>query len=280
MSEKKRKRQALLKKLLSKRRFIIYNEDTLGESFSMRLNFLNMFVVFTLGAILIIFVTTFLIAFTPLREYIPGYASTDLKKEAVRLKIQTDSLLKETKQKNEYLASVKAVLTGQLEYAQLNKDSIIAVEQEGDEKDLSVTEEEKKLQKLWYEEQEPLETKDSKKLGKPIEGKITKRFTHSSKKYGIEILPKEDAEIKSIAIGTVVFTDKTQENNYIVLIKHTNNFISVYKNLDKIDVELGSVVQANEKLGVFEANNNKKVFGFQLWREGTPVNPEKYIQFK
>ena len=67
MSQKRLKFQTLKQKLLSKRRFIIYNEDTLAESFSLKLTLMNVFVVATLSAILIIFVTTFIIAFTPLR---------------------------------------------------------------------------------------------------------------------------------------------------------------------------------------------------------------------
>ena len=79
MANKKLKRQLLLKKLYNKRRLVILNEDTFEETFSLKLNLMNVFVVGTIGAILIIFVTTYIIAFTPLREYIPGYASTKLK---------------------------------------------------------------------------------------------------------------------------------------------------------------------------------------------------------
>ena len=85
---------------------------------------MNVFVASSLSAILIVFVTTFIIAFTPLREYIPGYASTQLKKQAAALTIKSDSLLKVTKANNAYIQSVKSVLNGDLEYAKLNKDSI------------------------------------------------------------------------------------------------------------------------------------------------------------
>ena len=80
MSEKKLKRKKIKKKLFTKNRLVILNEETFEEIFSLRLTLMNVFVVATLGAIVIIFVTTFIIAFTPLREYIPGYASTELKK--------------------------------------------------------------------------------------------------------------------------------------------------------------------------------------------------------
>ena len=97
MANKKLKRQLLLKKLYNKRRLVILNEDTFEETFSLKLNLMNVFVVGTIGAILIIFVTTYIIAFTPLREYIPGYASTKLKQDALEMAIKSDSLEKSVK---------------------------------------------------------------------------------------------------------------------------------------------------------------------------------------
>ena len=74
MSEKRLKRRILKKRLFTKNRLVILNEDTFEEIFSLRLTLMNVFVVATLGAIFIIFITTYIIAFTPLREFIPGYA--------------------------------------------------------------------------------------------------------------------------------------------------------------------------------------------------------------
>lgn len=82
MSEKRLKRKKLARKLFTKMRLVILNEDTFEEIFSLRLTLMNVFVVGTIGTILIITVTTYIIAFTPLRELIPGYASNKLKKEA------------------------------------------------------------------------------------------------------------------------------------------------------------------------------------------------------
>jgi hypothetical protein len=67
MSNYQLKRQQLLKKLYTKRRLVILNEDSFEETFSLKLNLMNVFVVGSVGAILIIFVTTYIIAFTPLR---------------------------------------------------------------------------------------------------------------------------------------------------------------------------------------------------------------------
>ena len=126
MSGKRLKRQILKKKLYAKSRLIILNEDTFEEIFSLPLTLMNVFVVATLGAIVIITATTFLIAFTPLREYIPGYASSELRQNAIQLAIKSDSLSNALKKNEAYLQSVVKVLNGDLDYAKVNKDSILA----------------------------------------------------------------------------------------------------------------------------------------------------------
>jgi hypothetical protein len=127
MTEKRLKKQLLKKRLFTKNRLVILNEDTFEEIFSLKLTLMNVFVVASIGAILIITVTTFIIAFTPLREYIPGYTSTKLKKDATELAIKSDSLEFAIKKNEVYLESIKKVLNGNLQYAKVNKDSILAI---------------------------------------------------------------------------------------------------------------------------------------------------------
>lgn len=125
MSKNRLERLKLKKKLFIKRRLIILNEDTFEETFSLKLNIMNVFVFASLGAVIIITITTFLIAFTPLREYIPGYSSSGLRKNAIDLALKSDSLSDALKKNDAYLKSVVKVLNGNLEYQKVNKDSIL-----------------------------------------------------------------------------------------------------------------------------------------------------------
>jgi len=125
MSEKRLKRKKLHKKLFTKNRLVILNEETFEELFSFKLNLMNVFIVATLGAIFLISITTYIIAFTPLREYIPGYSSSKLKKNATELALKSDSLTMALKKNEAYIKSIRKVLTGELEYAKFNKDSIL-----------------------------------------------------------------------------------------------------------------------------------------------------------
>lgn len=154
MPEKRLKKQRIKKKLFTKNRLIILNEETFEEFFSLKLTLMNVFVFATSGAILIIIVTTFIIAFTPLREYIPGYPSGKLKKEATELALKSDSLAFAIKKNEIYLESIKKVLSGDLEYAKVNKDSILAISVDTlPDLQLTATEAEMKLRKQVADEE-------------------------------------------------------------------------------------------------------------------------------
>ena len=178
MSEKRLKRQVLKKKLFTKNRLVILNEDTFEEIFSLKLTLMNVFVVATVGAILIIFITTYIIAFTPLREYIPGYASNQLKKDATELALKSDSLALSIKNNEAYIASIKKVLIGDLDYAKLNKDSILASKVEvSEEQDLKPSDADLKLREQVAKEDkynlfEKAQSKESILLFPPVKGSI------------------------------------------------------------------------------------------------------------
>ena len=125
MVTKENRSNKIKKKLLHKYRFVVLNEETFEERFSFKLNRLNVFVFSTLFAMLLIAITALFIAFTPLREYIPGYSSTSLKKKATELSYKTDSLQNIISVNERYLTSIRKVLSGDVETVNFNKDSIL-----------------------------------------------------------------------------------------------------------------------------------------------------------
>ena len=285
MSEKRLKFQALKQKLLNKRRFIIYNEDTLAESFSLKLTLMNVFIVATLGAILIIFVTTFIIAFTPLREYIPGYASTELKKQATLLTIKSDSLLKVTKENNAYINSVKAVLNGDLEFAKLNKDSIQAAQNLEKNIDISVSEKEKELRNEVakddkYNVFEKAQPKVSYVLFAPVSGKITKKYNIANKNLGVNIAVVKGTPVKTIAAGMVIFSEWTPSSGFVVIVRHQEDILSVYKNVSSTTKTAGNTVKSGEVIAISGENTSQNNLHFQLWKNGIPIDPLQFINFE
>lgn len=170
MSGKRLKRKKIHSKLFTKNRLVILNEDTFEETFSLRLTLMNVFVVASIGAILLILITTFIIAFTPLREFIPGYSSSKLKRDATELTLKSDSLTTALKKNEAYILSIQKVLNGELEYAKFNKDSILnsseavlpQVELGASEKELELRDEVAKEEK----KSEPISKKETKKKSK------------------------------------------------------------------------------------------------------------------
>ncbi|GAA3761499.1 peptidase [Flavobacterium ginsengiterrae] len=160
----KKKKRNLRKKLFIKNRLVILNEDTFEEIFSFRLTLMNVFVTFTLGGIFLILVTTFIIAFTPLREFIPGYSSSELKKNATKLAIKSDSLETALKKNEAYIQGIQKVLKGELEYAKFNKDSILTEAETPSDLNMKASEDEIKLrEEVAKIEKESAEDKTSKK---------------------------------------------------------------------------------------------------------------------
>lgn len=164
MSENKRKRRKLHNKLFTKNRLVILNEETFEELFSFKLNLMNVFVALTSGAILLIILTTFIIAFTPLREFIPGYSSSKLKRDATELALKSDSLTLALQQNEAYIKSIQKVLTGKLEYAKFNKDSILATAtiENATQMDLSASKEELELREKVAKEEKKSQSSTSK----------------------------------------------------------------------------------------------------------------------
>lgn len=140
----KKKKRNIRKKLFTKNRLVILNESTFEEIFSFRLTLMNVFVVFSLGGIFLILITTYIIAFTPLREFIPGYSSSQLKKNATQLAIKSDSLETALKKNEAYIKGIQQVLNGEVEYAKFNKDSIISVI-EAEDVNMHASDQERKL---------------------------------------------------------------------------------------------------------------------------------------
>ncbi len=286
MAKKSAKRKSLIQKLFNKRRLIILNEDTFEETFSLKLNLMNVFVVATLGAIFLIGITTYIIAFTPLREYIPGYASTKLKKEAMQLAIKSDSLETVVKNNTVYISSIKKMLTGDLEYAKINKDSIFAPEKQAvDESTLLASEEETEL-KNKVKQDDKYNVFDSAKpkvnfvLFPPAQGKIIEKYNSKINNLSVTIALTNNTPIKAIAPGTIVFGDWTANNGFVVIIRHQDGILSVYKNAGSLTKKQGDTVKSGEVIALAGSTNGNTSLHFELWKDGFPIDPTQFINFE
>ena len=288
MAEKEKRSKKIKKKLLHKYRLVVLNEDTFEERFSFKLNRLNVFVFSVISALILIAGTTILIAFTPLREYIPGYSSTRLKKRATQLTYKTDSLQRELEINNQYLASIRKVLTGDVKTVNFNKDSIInAASVDPSKFDFSDSREDSLLREKVSREDKynPLlgDTSIDYVLFAPVKGNITQVYNPKEKHYAIDIATVKDTPVKAVADGTVIFSEWTAETGYVIIIKHRNDLLSVYKHNATLTKEQGELIKAGEVIGTVGSTGELTTgphLHFELWRDGYPINPTNFIDFE
>ncbi len=289
MSKKRLKRQLIKKKLFTKNRLVILNEESFEEIFSLKLTLMNVFVVATVGTVLIITTTTFIIAFTPLREFIPGYASDKLKKDATELALKSDSLTNAVNKNEAYIASIKKVLTDDLELAKFNKDSIYATRAENAETveikpsaaELKLREEVAREDK--YNLFEKAKSNAAVVLFPPVKGSITEKFSSKNRHFAVDVALALNTPIKSILNGTVIFADWTPSTGNVLILRHNNGFISVYKHAASLTKSQGDVVRSGEVIALAGSTGQESTgvhLHFELWKDGYVIDPTQFIEFE
>ncbi len=288
MPKKRFKRNKIKKRLFTKNRFIILNEETFEEIFSLRLTLMNVFVFATLGAIFLIFITTIIIAFTPLREFIPGYASADLKRNATQLAIKSDSLEVALQRNEAYISSIKKALLGEVEINKFNKDSLISDEQKVVDIDLKPSEDEIKLREKVAKEDkfnlfDRAKAKVSIVLFPPVKGVVTSKFNAKEKHYGVDVAVAKNTPIKAVYNGNVLFAEWTPSNGNVIILRHNYGYVSIYKHAASLTKEQGDIVKTGEVIalagsGGQESSNSQ--LHFELFKDGHPIDPSKFIIFE
>ncbi|HEA28544.1 MAG TPA: M23 family metallopeptidase [Leeuwenhoekiella sp.] len=289
MTKKKKEDKKLKKRLLHKYRLVILNEDTFEEHVSFKLTRLNVFILFGFSTIAIIALTFFLIAYTPLREYIPGYPSTQLRKQATQLMFETDSLKRSFEINKKYYASIRKVLTGDSLAVDFNRDSIIDAN-EGQTPSIDVRSSradsvlrEKVAQEDRYNLFNPATAAVANTLFPPVKGTITEPYNIDTKHYAVDVAVVKDEPVKAAADGTVIFSEWTADTGYVIILEHAGNLISVYKHNATLNKEQGDLVKAGEVVATVGSTGTLSTgphLHFELWSGGYPVNPTNYINFE
>ena len=284
---KSRKQNFLRQKLLSKYRLVILNEESYEEKFSYGLSGLNVFLLTAFLAILIIGLTASLIAFTSLKEYIPGYDSTELRTKALKNIEKVDSLTQVIDSNQEFINSIGGVITGEIQKKELKSDQN-EVNEFFNYKALKTNKEDSILRKIVEKEDkfnalDPITKKVDFVLFSPVVGKVTSGFDFGSKHFGIDVALPLKTPIKAVAGGTVVFAEWTVQTGFVIILKHTFGLISIYKHNDSGLIKQGDLIEPGQVIA-FSGNTGELTTGphlhFELWREGNPINPEDYVNFE
>ena len=285
MAEKK----AYINKLKNKYRLIVYNDTTFEEVRSFKVNRLNMFSLIGSVVVLLVALVIVLIAFTPLREFIPGYPDGEMQKNIVQNAIRTDSLQYEIELRDQYFNNIKTIIegdapvnyinsqdtnvdVGKIEFSKSKEDSLLRLKIENEQRfNISMFNQEQKAKEVFKVHFYP-----------PVQGIITSHFDLSKNHYGTDLVASQDAVIHSTLDGTVILSSWTLETGFIIQVQHANDFVSIYKHIDQKLVDVGTAVKAGDPIAIV-GNSGELSTGthlhFELWHKGTPVNAEEYIVF-
>ena len=292
--KKGNKKKSFINRLRDKYRLVIMNDETFEERLTFRLSKLNVFVVLGTLTIILIILTSILIAFTPLREYIPGYTNVGLQKKLYEMQIKTDSIEKGLEKRDIFIQNIKDIMNGKdlstdipLTKDTLHKYNNIKLKKSPEDSLLRAEVENQGKYNLYrFENSENIHRQDQS-IGKvlffvPLKGVITNEFNPSQNHYGVDIVSKQNEAIKCVLDGTVILSNWTLETGYTIAIQHQQNIVSVYKHNSALLKKEGDFVKAGDPIAIIGQSGELTTgphLHFELWSDGNPVNPKDYINF-
>jgi len=281
-----KQKQKRVERWRNKFRLVILNDDTFEELLTLRLSPLNVFTFSVFAIVFTIAITSVVIAFTPLKELVPGYASSKIRRQAIELSLKTDSLEGVLRQNERYVGGIQRILQG---------DVIDSVVQDVASEDtatntavlLSSPSPTDSAFREWVEgetafslEQRSAEL-DIPQLLAPVEGVVTSSFDRTMGHFAVDVASTKNSPIKACYEGIVVFADWTSENGHIIIVQHENNLVSAYKHNSALLKEVGDYVRSGEAIAII-GNSGENSTGphlhFELWYDGSAINPEDYIK--
>ena len=273
-------------KLFHKYRFVIMTDSSFEEKLSVKLSRLNVIALLGTIVFLCFFSTMFLIAYTPLSEYVPGKSSIEIQKSLIDLNIKSDSLEAILHNRSVYIENINKIINGEelinpensekitntqipISFEKIKEDSLFRVKVEAEDKS-SIRKNKNK------------ENNNNLMFFTPLSGLISDVYNNKTKHFGIDLVAKEKSRISSVLNGTVVISHWAYETGYVIGVQHKNDYISFYKHNSVLLKSVGDYVNAGDHIAII-GNSGELSSGphlhFELWHQGVPVNPENYISF-
>jgi murein DD-endopeptidase MepM/ murein hydrolase activator NlpD len=289
MSEEKNSKRKFIDRIRHRYRLVVMNDDTFEENFSLRLTPLGLFILLASITIAMTILVTSLIAFTPVREYIPGYADVAMRRDLVKLTLKSDSVEQALIERNAFIENIGNVLKGNIKHdsTQNRPDK----NKEYSKLNMSPSEKEDALKKN-IESQDKYslayDTENNKSgisnffFFTPLKGVITESFKTKEHHFGVDVVGPENESVKATLDGTVILATWSSETGYTITLQHSNNLISVYKHNSVLLKKAGDYVKAGEAIAII-GNSGEQTSGphlhFELWYNGKAINPQDYMVF-
>jgi murein DD-endopeptidase MepM/ murein hydrolase activator NlpD len=277
------KRKLWWEKLKNVYRLQLVEEKTYDVKFVLELNRLNVITLIGILIALFTIVNFFFIAYTPLKQYIPGYGAANSRKDLVELKLKTEKLEEQILANEKYNNNLKNILKDKIKIAKL-QDDIQKVEVDtnvltnlGRNEAKFISDIEKGLKNaalydnLRYKKQNNV--LKTLKIHQVYKQAITQKF-NAKTNIGMSYLAKNEEPCYAALDGKIISIEIQPNNTYNIIIQHNNDLISKYKNINKLKYKTTNFVQEGSVIGNADDKNNVQ---FELWYKGVPINPEKYF---
>ena len=281
-----------------KHRFVVMDTDTFKEKFSFQLSGSNLFVTVGITVIALILLTTVLIAFTPLREWIPGYTNDAMIEQTYVNARKIDSLETLLSEQEWMVNTIQAVLGNRdlgSEANAVKADSTASLQQLAKvyrrSVDDSVLRQEVEQEDNRYQVQSGgtvsvTSTESTSALSHlffaPLKGKILSSFNATQRHLGTDLAGTAGQTVYAAYGGTVVSAQFTVDHGYVLTIQHPGNVITIYRNNSSLLKRQGDAVRAGEPIAHVGSSSLREPgphLHFEMWVNGAPVNPEEYISF-
>lgn len=280
-----------IRNLREKHRLSLRNQHNDSEVWYMHISPLNVVSGF-LALVLVLFIiilTT--VAYTPILDLIPGYPGNRSRELLTENIMRLDSMERELINLQIYSENVALIMEGKtpiMRNVQQSGDSMRSAKPEvvnptADDSVLRAQIEGDGIYRLNDPVSVRKNIRSNMELITPVKGVINTHFNPKRNQYGVGVATAGNQQVMSVETGTVVLNSWSPEDGYIIQIQHPNNLISVYKHNAQVLKPTGSRVKSGEVIGYtgegLSGEGGKEMFEFELWHNGSPVDPEGYIVF-
>jgi len=268
---------------------VLLNEDTFEEVGNMRLTRLNLIALVGIVLILLVAITYSLIAYTNIRELIPGYPDASMRQHIRTNAMKLDSLEHEQAIRDQYFDNMKRIISGEVPELYMNDTTGMA-----DSRNISFlrsSNDSLLRQQVEAEEQFRLSVLDESQENRnlyemhfftPVKGIATRSFSPADRHFGIDLVSAPNEVVKAALDGTVTMSTWTLETGYVIQIQHDHELISVYKHNASLFKAVGEKVAAGDAIAIV-GNSGELTTGphlhFELWHDRVPLDPADYIVF-
>lgn len=283
------KKRSWRDRLRTRYRMVVMDDSTFEERASVTLTPLGIVVAISAITIVMTVLVVSLVAFTPIREYIPGYADVDAQKEMLALYERTDSLVAEANARQQYLDNLTNILRGN--DTAVNIQNPTDTTRDYNNLDFSRSKEDSALRReIETSDQYSLAIGVSRRTGisgyfffAPVKGQVTSSFNLAEEHFGCDVAAGENEPVKAALDGTIISSVWTPRDGYVVQVQHGNNLITVYKHNAALLKKTGQFVKAGEPIAII-GNSGENSTGphlhFEIWYNGAPVDPQEYVVFQ